>query len=91
MIDRRLRNRYSRQTMFPGIGEEEHQDIPERRFNLHMHVLRTKYYEASEDFMSENQHGIAKAIEAVAQSYCFFIGPINKIFTGKGSNQHQQC
>jgi hypothetical protein len=43
---------------------------------------------APEGFMSQNQHRIAKAIEAVPLSYGFLIGTENKIPAGKGSNQH---
>lgn len=44
----------------------------------------------NEVFPSDNQHGIAKAVEAVSLGNRLLIGLGNHILTGKGSNQHKQ-
>jgi polyhydroxyalkanoate synthesis regulator phasin len=41
-------------------------------------------------FPSENQHGVAKAIETIPLGYSFLVGLMDNLFTGKGRNQHQQ-
>ena len=47
-------------------------------------MLQQRNDEAPEAFMSENQHRVAKAVEAVPLSDGFAVGPGDNIFTGKG-------
>jgi hypothetical protein len=38
-------------------------------------VLRIKYYGAPEGFVSQNEHGVAEAVEAVTLGDSFAVGP----------------
>lgn len=39
---------------------------------------------------SQDQHGVAKAVETVSLPDGFLVGTVNQVFAGKGGHQHEQ-